>query len=163
MPSQDDPATEDPSPQFFVLDGQRPESPAAGFWNRLAKQLPLDLRVAAANASSDIIRELSGEVDRRLQSARAMHGPCSLVIYNLARFRELRKTEEYSFSLDDSPSSSSLDKQFNMLLREGPNFGVHTLIWCDNFTNLNRWIDRNAMHDLALRVLFQMMPAIRPT
>jgi diaminopimelate decarboxylase len=49
-----------------------------------------------------------------------------------------------------------LDKQFNTLLREGPNFGVHTLIWCDNFTNLNRWIDRNAMHDLALRVLFQM-------
>jgi hypothetical protein len=49
-----------------------------------------------------------------------------------------------------------LDKQFNTLLREGPHFGVHTLIWCDNFTNLNRWLDRNAMHDLALRVLFQM-------
>ncbi len=155
-PSQDDPAAEDPSPQFFVLDGQRPESPAAGFWNRLAKQLPVDLRVAAANAGGDIIRELSGEVDRRLQSGASDARPLFLVIYNLARFRELRKTEEYSFSLDDGPSSSSLDKQFNMLLREGPNFGVHALIWCDNFTNLNRWIDRNAMHDLSLRVLFQM-------
>ena len=49
-----------------------------------------------------------------------------------------------------------MDKQFSTLLREGPNFGIHTLIWCDNFTNLNRWLDRQVLHDLAMRVLFQM-------
>jgi hypothetical protein len=146
----------DHSPQFFVLDGQRPESPTAGFWNRLAKQLPLELRVGMASDCGDIVRELSDELERRLQSGDSGAAPRFLIIYNLARFRELRKTEEYSFSLDDSPSSTGLDKQFNVLLREGPNFGIHTLIWCDNFTNLNRWIDRNAIHDMALRVLFQM-------
>ncbi len=150
------PAAQDASPQFFVLDGQRPESPSAGFWNRLAKQLPLDLRVAGTNACGDLLRELSGELDRRLQAGDSGAPPRFLVIYNLARFRELRKTEEYSFSLDDSSPSSGLDKQFNVLLREGPNFGIHTLIWCDNFTNLNRWVDRNVIHDMALRVLFQM-------
>lgn len=149
-------AAPDASPQFFVLDGQRPESPSVGFWNRLAKQLPLDLLVAPTNGSGDVLRELSDELDRRLQAGDSGAPPRFLVIYNLARFRELRKTEEYSFSLDDSPSSSALDKQFSNLLREGPNFGIHTLIWCDNFTNLNRWIDRNAIHDLAFRVLFQM-------
>jgi hypothetical protein len=146
----------DHAPQFFILDGQRPDSPSVGFWNRLAKQLPLGIRVAATGGCADIIRELAEELDRRMQNGDSSAPPRFLMIYNLARFRELRKSEEFNFSLDDSPSPAGLDKQFNTLLREGPNYGVHTLIWCDNFTNLNRWIDRQVIHDLALRVLFQM-------
>ena len=34
-------------PRFYVLDGQRLESPTAGFWKRLARQLPLDVTVVA--------------------------------------------------------------------------------------------------------------------
>jgi len=150
------PAAEALAPQFLVLDGQRPDSPSIGFWNRLAKQLPLDVRVAATGGCADVIRELADELDRRLQSGASGGRPLFLIVYNLARFRELRKSEEYNFSLDDSSSSSGLDKQFSMLLREGPNCGIHTLIWCDNFTNLNRWVDRQVLHDLTMRVLFQM-------
>jgi hypothetical protein len=81
--------------------------------------------------------------------------PIFLVLHNLARFRALRKSEDFSFSMDaDQPPK--LDAKFGTILREGPSYGVHTLIWCDNFTNVNRWIDRQAMHDLSLRVLFQM-------
>ena len=58
------------APQFIVLDGQRPDSPSIGFWNRLAKQLPLEMRVAATNGCADVIRELAEEVDRRLQQRR---------------------------------------------------------------------------------------------
>jgi DNA segregation ATPase FtsK/SpoIIIE, S-DNA-T family len=144
------------APQFIVLDGQRPDSPSIGFWNRLAKQLPLEMRVAATNGCADVIRHLADEVERRLQQGDSSGPPIFLIVYNLARFRELRKSEEYSFSLDDSAPSVALDKQFSTLLREGPNFGIHTLIWCDNFTNLNRWLDRQVLHDLAMRVLFQM-------
>ena len=146
----------DAAPQFIILDGQRPDSPTIGFWNRLAKQLPLPVRIAPVNGCGDIIRELTGEVERRLQEADSGAPPIFLIIYNLARFRELRKSEEYSFSLDDSAPPAALDKQFTTLLREGPNHGIHTLIWCDNFTNLNRWLDRQVLHDLAMRVLFQM-------
>jgi len=156
MPAIGERADDSSAPQFLVLDGQRPDSPSIGFWNRLAKQLPLDLRIAAAAGCGDMIRELADELDRRLQSGAGGGRPLFLIVYNLARFRELRKSEEYSFSLDDSPSSSGLDKRFSTLLREGPNYGIHTLIWCDNFTNLNRWIDRQLLHDLAMRVLFQM-------
>jgi DNA segregation ATPase FtsK/SpoIIIE, S-DNA-T family len=42
------------------------------------------------------------------------------------------------------------------ILREGPHFGVHTLIWCDTQTNLSRWLDRQSLTDLSWRVLFQM-------
>ena len=49
-----------------------------------------------------------------------------------------------------------ISKQLATILREGPALGVHTLIWCDSYNNVSRWIDRPSMRDLELRVLFQM-------
>jgi len=34
--------------------------------------------------------------------------------------------------------------------------GVHTIIWCDTLTNLNRSLDRRVLREFALRVVFQM-------
>jgi hypothetical protein len=146
-----------PAPKFYVLDGQRLESGSAGFWKRLARQLPLDLNVVAPEAAAPIICELGPEVERRLEARDDSAAPIFLVIYNLARFRDLRKSEEYSFSFEENAEqTTATDKHFLTILREGPNFGVHSLIWCDTFSNLGRWIDRAGMNDFALRVLFQM-------
>jgi hypothetical protein len=144
-----------PQLQFYVLDGQRQESPAAGFWPHLAKQLPLDIAVAPPTDSGELLHRVAGELQRRLDASDDAADPIFLILHNLARFRELRKSEDFNFSLDDDAGPSP-DKLFSTILREGPNYGVHTLIWCDSFTNLNRWVDRQGMHDLALRVLFQM-------
>ncbi|MCH5376825.1 MAG: AAA family ATPase, partial [Planctomycetes bacterium] len=143
------------SPRFYMLDGHRAESESAGFWPRVTKQLGLDLSVATPAGASTVIPEVAAEVQRRLDESDDGAEPIFLILNNLARFRDLRKSEDFSFSLDgeDTPK---LDKLFGTILGEGPNHGVHTLIWCDNFTNVNRWIDRQAMHDLAYRVLFQM-------
>ncbi len=143
--------------RFVMLDGQRGDSATAGLWSRLARQLPLDLRVVGPEACGVAITQLGEELDRRIADGDTGGDvPWFLVVHNLARFRELRKTEEFSFSLDDSPAATGLDKQFSRLLREGPDVGIHTLVWCDSYTNLNRWIDRQTLHDLSLRVLFQM-------
>jgi hypothetical protein len=34
--------------------------------------------------------------------------------------------------------------------------GVHTLVWCDTVTNLNRTLERRLLREFALRVAFQM-------
>ena len=79
------------------------------------------------------------------------------MIYNLARFRDLRKTEDFSFSLDgDDAGGRQATRSSPRSCGKARNFGVHTLIWCDTFSNVSRWIDRQSMNDLALRVLFQM-------
>jgi hypothetical protein len=143
------------TPRFYILDGQRHESPAAGFWARLAKRLPLQLTVTGAAKMADVIGDLSAEVNRRMEAEDEASGPIFLILHNLARFRDLRKSDDYSFSLDDDGAGKP-PELFSTILREGPNYGIHTLIWCDSFTNVNRWIDRPAMHDLAFRVLFQM-------
>ncbi|MBC8869469.1 MAG: AAA family ATPase [Planctomycetes bacterium] len=142
-------------PSFYVFDGQRPESPTAGFWTRLSKQLPLEMKVATPGDIAAAISDIAGEVDRRLQASDSSAPPIFLVLFNLARFRDLRKSDDYNLSFDEQ-QAAGLDQQLSTILREGPNFGVHSLIWCDTFANVNRWIDRQSMSDLAIRVLFQM-------
>ena len=148
-----------PPPKFYVLDGQRQESPTARFWKRLGKQLPLDITVLTPEDASPAICEIGTEVERRLEARGDAASPIFLMIYNLARFRDLRKGEDYNFSFDENAASEpspQADKKFATILREGPNFGVHALMWCDTFSNLGRWLDRQALNDVALRILFQM-------
>ncbi len=45
---------------------------------------------------------------------------------------------------------------FSDLLANGPESGIHVVIWCDLYSNLERWISRSAMRDLDTRVAFQM-------
>ena len=80
------------------------------------------------------------------------------MVYNLGRFNDLRKAEDsYGFgSRDDQPPNPA--KQFSRILRDGPAQGIHTLLWCNTLSTLSRWLDRQELHDLEMRILFQMNP-----
>ena len=84
--------------------------------------------------------------------------PVYLLIYNLGRFRDLRKEDEFSFGGGDDGQPASPAKQFAAILREGPALGIHTLIWCDTYSTLSRLVDRQGLRDFEMRVLFQMNP-----
>ncbi len=82
-----------------------------------------------------------------------------LLVYNLARFRDLRRDESdfgYGSSGGDEPPSPG--KQFAQILREGAAVGIHVLVWSDTLTNLNRVCDRQMLREFEQRVLFQMGP-----
>ncbi|QDU26850.1 FtsK-like domain-containing protein [Anatilimnocola aggregata] len=151
LPAQ---APETRTPSFYILDGTRPDSPEAGFWERLVRQLDLSASVVNVRDSDVVIKKLAEEVERRMAAGDQISPPLFLVVYDLARFRKLKKSDDFSFN--DDEGGGSIDKQFINLLREGPAVGVHTLIWSDNCTNVTRWLDRNTLRDLEYRVLFQM-------
>jgi hypothetical protein len=79
-----------------------------------------------------------------------------LFVYGLQRFRDLRKQEDDFGFARDTGERPNPAKQFDTLLREGPALGIHTLVWCDNFNNLTRSIERSAMREFEMRVIFQM-------
>ena len=56
---------------------------------------------------------------------------------------------------DDGPPQSPA-KQFAAILREGSPLGIHTLVWCDTYSNVTRMLDRQSLRDFEMRVLFQM-------
>ncbi len=81
--------------------------------------------------------------------------PIYLLIYNLGRFRDLRKEDDYSFGReDDKPATPG--KMFTAILRDGPACGIHTVAWADSYATVNRLLDRQSLRDFDLRVLFQM-------
>jgi hypothetical protein len=69
----------------------------------------------------------------------------------------LRKAEDdFGFSRSDGDSSASPAKQFSRILHDGPTYGIHALIWCDSYNNVQRQLDRQSLHDIELKAVFQM-------
>lgn len=97
------------------------------------------------------------EIDTLVRGRQSGGGgqPVVLVLAGLHRLRTLRKSDSYSFSLDDDTGVSP-DKQLANILREGPSVGVWTLAWCDSLTNLERAMERSTVREFGLRVLMQM-------
>ena len=141
--------------KFYVLDGVRADAPESGFWNRLSASLPCAIKVADPRGMAEVMGEVSAELASRQERSDERGPPVFLIIYNLARFRELRRDDDFSFSSIESKAASPA-KQFSSILREGPALGIHTLLWCDSYNNVSRFLDRQGLRDFEMRVLFQM-------
>ncbi len=64
------------------------------------------------------------------------------------------------FSLSrEEEAGPRCDAQFADLLREGPTVGIHTLVWANTLSTLERTLDRQTIHEFDHRVLFQMSTA----
>ncbi len=142
--------------RFYILDGIRADAPEASFWNRLNSALPHAMKIANPRGAADLLGEIFAELASRQEQSEEHAPPIYLIIYDLARFRELRKDEEFSFSSLENNKPASPAKQFNAIVREGPAMGIHTLLWCDSYNNVSRFLDRQSLRDFEMRVLFQM-------
>ncbi|MDX2117051.1 MAG: FtsK/SpoIIIE domain-containing protein [Planctomycetota bacterium] len=110
------------------------------------------LRMARAADAAGVVREFAAEVDARQGGAAG--SPRVLVLAGLHRLRELRKSEDFGFSLDDDKGSAyaSLER----VIRDGPGVGIWTVAWCDSLTTLERVMARPTIREFGLRVLMQM-------
>jgi energy-coupling factor transporter ATP-binding protein EcfA2 len=148
-----------PAARFLVLDGTRPDSEHAGAWQRLAAALPNSITVAGPREVARVVAEVAAEMVRRESADEETAAPWYLVIHDAGRFRELRRNEDdFGFSRDrDKPTPP--DRQWSEILRNGPAWGIHSLVWCDSYNDVNRLVDRQTLREFELRVLFQMSAA----
>jgi hypothetical protein len=150
-------------PRFYVLDFAAVDGPHAEFFDRLAGLLKpaYPIKIGRRRQLLDFLSELDTEVKRRLDSdsaasQSAVKTPIYLLVYGLHRARDLRQDEGFGFSMGQESSPPNPTQQFASILREGPDLGVHTLVWCDTLTNLNHTLDRRTLREFAMRVAFQM-------
>ena len=146
-----------PAALFYLLDGSPPDTPNAGYLASVAEVLPHDIQLVGWRDLAATLTKLSTEVDRRLHTNDPDAPTLYLLIHDLQRFRALRRQEDdFSFSRSGEDEAPSTDRMFADILREGPAVGVHTIMWCDSFNNLNRTLDRQSFREMEMRVLFQM-------
>ena len=146
--------------QFYVLDGTRPDSPQAGFWDRVASVVPHAVKVVGPRGASEVIAQIAAELARREAAGDESSPPIYLFVYDLSRFRDLRKAEDdFGFARAEEEGPPQPGRQFRTILHEGPAFGIHALIWCDSLNSVGRSLDRQGLDDVEMRVLFRMNAA----
>jgi hypothetical protein len=149
--------TPEEPPQFFVLDGRQAETPQED--NPLARMpqvVPCPVRLGGWRDAGALIGEVSAELQRRQQTPERPGGSIYVILFALQRLRDLRREEEdFSFG-KKSDGTETPAQQLGTLLREGPALGIHTILWCDSLNNMQRTLDRAAMREIGLRIVFQM-------
>jgi len=147
--------------QFYVLDFTSVDVPHADLLARLAARLPHPVQRSRRRRLPELISQIAAEVERRgemEEDALWKELPIYLLIYGLQRARDLRQEDDlgFSFSTDAEEAPPSPAKQFPTILREGPDLGIQTLVWCDTYTNLTRTLDRRSLREFEMRVAMQM-------
>ncbi len=160
--SQSEPKEENvhPAPQFIILDDNLDDGQSVETWRRLKDILPHDVRLGDPHDVPAVLSSLSAELARREQAGARNESPIFLVVFNLGRFRDLRKADDdFGFAGFGGEKKVSPNKQFTDLLKNGPGLGLHTLAWSDTYNNVSRWFSSQTLREFELRIVFQMSPS----
>jgi DNA segregation ATPase FtsK/SpoIIIE, S-DNA-T family len=143
--------------RFYLLDGSQVDSALAGQLGRLKDIVPHPVTNVTWRELAATYGNLAAEVKRRQESTSDDQAPMYVFIFDIARFRDLRKADDdFGYSRYDEDKPAPPSKLFTDVLRDGPPVGIHTIVWCDSVNNMNRTLDRQGIKEFENRILFQM-------
>lgn len=158
-PGPIDPSAAD-APAVWVFDGSPPGSVEHEWWETLCEESPAAVRLIPPRQAAEALRELAAERERRAADPDAPHLPRFVLVYNLSKFRDLRKgDDDYGFSSFGSAAADKPDQTGKLLadlVAQGPDVGMHLLVWCDSAGNVERWFSRQTLKEFEQRAAFQM-------
>jgi hypothetical protein len=142
--------------RFVFINSTPPDSPQHAALERMLAVARHPVTVVRAGEIAGVLDELGLDLQQRAEGAGAAAAPATfLFILGLQNFKRLRQEDEFSFgATDDSPPSPA--RRLAEILAAGPAAGVHTVVACDTYNNLSRFLGRKALGEFELRVLFQM-------
>ena len=152
---------DDPSPaQFFVLDGDANDAEEGTRWKQTVEQLPHRIVRAGQREAAATVATIAAEVSRRKEETGADHPPLFVFLSNFSRFRDLRnEQDEFGFGRVDESRGPQAGAQLADIFKDGPGVNVHSIVWCDTYSNLTRWITQSTLREFEVRIAFQMNSA----
>ncbi len=139
--------------KFFVLHNLSSGFSQLEFFQRVIAAVPQPVVQAGNGNLSEVMSNLSEELKRRLETETS--GPDVFVlIHDLQNFKKLRQEDEFSFSASSTEATPATT--LLQLINEGPARGIHVILTCDSYGNLNRFLGRKALGEIEMRVAFQM-------
>ncbi len=143
--------------RFYILIDPNKDQEFLEPWQRIQSYDPESIQIIDLDQAPTVIKEVSEQVQTRKDSGKKDFAPIYLIIYNIGRFRDLRKEEDdYGYGSMDADAEVSTGKMLSTIYSEGPESGVHSMVWCDSFSNVDRWFSRKALKDFELKIAFQM-------
>lgn len=140
----------------FYLFAEDSESAIRRRWSGTLDLVPGQVRLVGSAGAGAVVAEIAADVVRRRDERQAAP-PVFVLIDDISRFRELRKSDDdFGFGGFDREKTVSPGQLFAAVLRDGPAVGVHVIVWCDSYNNVERWFSRQLLREFEMRVVFQM-------
>ncbi|QDS92843.1 FtsK-like domain-containing protein [Roseimaritima multifibrata] len=149
------------SPEIVLLDGNRISEEGGERPSDWLQATGLTIESVSPRDCESELNRLNALVAKRLaegDEAIKDQPPTVIVITPLERFRELRQSDSYQFSLNEQQTLSGSDA-LQSILKDGPQAGVYTILCCQTAETLTRWLPRSVHHDLEIRLLGRMSSA----
>ena len=127
--------------QIIASDGEAGDGPfaqRAATWTAVESQ--------AARDAGTVAKDLTALADDRRAGTAHDSSPVVWIVWAAQRVRALR---------DEEPGGEA----FARLLAEGPEVGIHVVLWCDALMSFQRSLGRRALKEFDQRILFQMSQA----
>jgi DNA segregation ATPase FtsK/SpoIIIE, S-DNA-T family len=140
-------------PQWQLLFGGRPNDPGSDQFIDYLKKHESHVSVSNVREGDEQLKSIAALIEKRQSEDKAQHPPLWLVVWQLDRFRNLKRGEEFSFGSDQE---DNMEKVFSRIVRDGPSVGIHAWIWADSFSTASRWLSRSTLNDCEVRLLMQM-------
>ena len=118
----------------------------------LADVLPHQIQVFGRRHVAKVMGELADLVAQRLEKDAGVDPDLYLVVFGLQRARALRQEESFSSWASHKDAPPSPARRLATILEDGPEVGVHILVWCDTFASLTRAVDRRSIGEFGMRV-----------
>lgn len=136
---------------FHVLDFSSADASWADYPEAFAAAVPHQTEVIGRRDVRGVFTNLASEVERRVEAgANKNERTIVLAIIGLHRVRDLRLEGGSALNFG-SERETPLGELLEMIMREGPEVGVHTLLWCDGVASLERALDRRGVNEIGLR------------
>jgi DNA segregation ATPase FtsK/SpoIIIE-like protein len=142
--------------KFVLLHSANPGSPEADFIERIITAIPHEIVQARGQDIATVMNDIAAEMKARSSGEQAADAPpVFFFIHGLHKFKKLRHEDDFSFS-SDPDAGADPGAQLNDLISEGSSVGMHILATVDTFNNVNRAMNRKALSEFEMRVVFQM-------
>jgi len=145
---------------IYVLNGHPVDAPESAVWDLFAEELPVSIEVVSPRTCERALRELHAELKKRDADPETICEPIFIIVDHISKFRDLRKAEDDfgigSFGTAAEEKPVEVNKIFSELLTQGPLCGIHTIVWCDSYNNVDRWLSRQLLREMEYRIAFQM-------
>ena len=139
--------------EFFVFHNLAAGNPQLDFFQRVIKAVPQSITQCTIANLTEVMGALAAELKQRTE-AEAFGPEIFVLIHDLQNFKKLRQEDEFSFSA--SPAEATPAATLLELINQGPARGIHVILTCDSYGNVNRFLGRKALGEIEMRVAFQM-------
>jgi len=136
--------------QLFIADFSTSGTEWGDIAENLEELFPDKVKVIGRKEIASTLESLRDHIRSAIEGERSIETDYYLILAGLQRIRVLRSEDSlmsWGQRMEDSPAA-----HLSYILQEGPEMGVHVLIWCDTVGNLQRAIDRRALHEIGFRV-----------